>query len=154
MAGTYVKIQISSQKIISRHPDMCPFVLGFTVFLLWAVLYMPGWRGIRWTVNPLFWGQLYVLEKVSASVNDFRMTWSIRLFWVIWSSHYSVKVMFAELLFAGKMAANGLRWPFFPHKAAPHTSLSHYNAKYQITRNSRITKKIWEGSSHNVYFFI
>ena len=25
-----------------------------------------------------------------------------------------------------------------PQKAAPHISLSHYNAKYQITRNSRI----------------
>ena len=37
---------------------------------------------------------------------------------------------------------NGSRWPslaaIFPQKATPHTSLSHYNAKYQITRNSRI----------------
>ena len=30
----------------------------------------------------------------------------------------------------------------FPQKAAPHTSLSHYNAKYQITRNSRIPDKL------------
>ena len=37
---------------------------------------------------------------------------------------------------------NGGRWPslaaIFPQKAAPHTSLPHYNAKYQITQNSRI----------------
>ena len=49
--------------------------------------------------------------------------------------HYSVKVMCAELLFAEK-------WPptkaILPQKAAPQTSLSHYNTKYQITRNSRI----------------
>ena len=53
---------------------------------------------------------------------------------------YSVRVMCAELLFfVGKMAADGLRWrPFLPHKAVPHTSLSHYNTKYQITRNIRI----------------
>ena len=50
-------------------------------------------------------------------------------------SHYSAKVMCAELLFVGKMAANEGHWPpFFPQKAAPHTSLSHYNTKYQITR--------------------
>ena len=52
-------------------------------------------------------------------------------------SHYSVKVMCAELL----LRKNGGQWPslaaIFPQKAAPHTSLSHYNAKYQITRNSQ-----------------
>ena len=41
-------------------------------------------------------------------------------------SHKSVKVMCAELLFVGK-------WPpmeaIFPQKAAPHTSLSHYNIR-------------------------
>ena len=30
----------------------------------------------------------------------------------------------------------------FPQKAAPHTSLSHYNTKYQISRNSRILNQI------------
>ena len=67
--------------------------------------------------------------------------------------------------FCGKMVADGLRWqPFFPQKAAPHTSLSHYNTKYQITRNSRIMKytymyslyynSTWtiNISSHNVKF--
>ena len=45
---------------------------------------------------------------------------------------------------------NGGRWPslaaIFPQKSAPHTSLSHYNAKYQITRNSRIK---WALSNHS-----
>ena len=34
----------------------------------------------------------------------------------------------------------------FPQKEAPHTSLSHYNAKYQITRNSRILS-VWPRTS-------
>ena len=54
-------------------------------------------------------------------------------------SHYRVKVMCAELLFAEKWPPTKAIGGHFPQKAAPHTSLSQYHAKYQRTRNSRIT---------------
>ena len=51
-------------------------------------------------------------------------------------------VRFLVIVFAG---TNGRRWPslaaIFPQKVAPHTSLSHYLPKYQITRNSRIASE-------------
>ena len=50
---------------------------------------------------------------------------------------------------------NGGQWrpsaAIFPQKAAPHTSLSHYNTKYQITRNSRINEVKWRWSE-KVFF--
>ena len=63
-------------------------------------------------------------------------------------SHYSVKVMCAAGVRSCFLRKNGRqRRPsaaIFPQKAAPHTSLSHYtcNAKYQITRNSRIIELV------------
>ena len=51
-------------------------------------------------------------------------------------------LIFRIIVWSCLLRKNGGRRPslaaIFPHKAAPHTSLSHYNAKYQITRNSRI----------------
>ena len=67
---------------------------------------------------------------------------AIRLFRVIWYLTLQAIIVWKWCVRSCFLQKNGRRWPslvaIFPQKAVPHTSLSHYNVKYQITRNSRI----------------